>query len=124
MRSLSLAAVGAVCALLTVLGFVAGIVVMVSSGVPTLIPETGEQSVEWIADIQEAGDLFFVGAWLAVVAGLFGLVAFVGFYDALREAGPVMIIAPVAGAVGVTLVTTSETRWSGESRYRSTPSRS
>jgi hypothetical protein len=107
MRSLSLATVGAVGALLTVVGFVAGIVLMVSSGVETLIPETGEQSVEWIADKQEAGDLFFVGAWLVVVAGLFGLVALVGFYGALREAGPVMIIAPVAGAVGMTLVTIS-----------------
>lgn len=107
MRTLSLATVGAVCALLTIVGFVAGIVLMVSSGVPTLIPDTGEQSVEWIADIQEAGDLFFAGAWLTVFAGLFAIVAFVGFYDALRGAGPVMIIAPVAGAVGLTLVTIS-----------------
>jgi hypothetical protein len=29
-----------------------------------------------------------------VFAGLFGLVAFLGFYDALRHAGPLMIIAP------------------------------
>jgi hypothetical protein len=42
-----------------------------------------------------------------VFAGLFGLVALVGFYDALGEAGPVMIIAPIAGVVGLTLVTIS-----------------
>jgi hypothetical protein len=28
----------------------------------------------------------------------------VGFYDPLRVAGPVMILAPVLGAVGLTLV--------------------
>jgi len=42
-----------------------------------------------------------------VFAGLVGLLAFVGFYDALRHAGPVMIIAPVAGVVGLVLVTIS-----------------
>ena len=104
---LSLATVGAVCALLTVAGFFVGIVLSVSGGVQVLIPETGKQGLEWIADVQDAGNLFFVGAWFAVFAGLFGLVALVGFYDALREAGPVMIIAPVAGAVGLTLVTIS-----------------
>ena len=46
-------------------------------------------------------------AWLVVFGGLFGLVALIGFYDALREVGPVLIIAPIAGAVGMTLVTIS-----------------
>ena len=107
MRNLSLSTVGAVCALATVVGFVVGVVLMLSSGVATLIPETGEQGLEWIADVQDAGGLFFVGAWLGIFAGLFGLVALVGFYDTLREAGPVMIVAPVVGAVGMTLVTIS-----------------
>jgi hypothetical protein len=31
----------------------------------------------------------------------------VGFYDTLRLAGPVMILAPILGAVGLTLVTVS-----------------
>jgi hypothetical protein len=31
----------------------------------------------------------------------------VGFYDTLRSAGPVMILAPILGAVGLTLVTVS-----------------
>jgi hypothetical protein len=39
--------------------------------------------------------------------GFLGIVAFVGFYEALREAGPVMILAPILGAVGLTLVTVS-----------------
>jgi hypothetical protein len=107
MRNLSLATVGAVCALVTVAGFVVGVALSVSSGVETLIPETGQEGLTWIADVQDAGGLFFVGAWLVVFALLFGLVAFVGFYDALREAGPVMIVAPIAGAVGLTLVTIS-----------------
>ncbi len=38
---------------------------------------------------------------------MFGLVAFLGFYDALKGAGPVMIVAPVAGAAGMVLVTIS-----------------
>ena len=36
-----------------------------------------------------------------------GIVALVGFYDTLRLAGPVMILAPILGAVGLTLVTIS-----------------
>ena len=107
MKNLSLATVGAVCALVTVAGFVVGIALAVSSGVETLIPETGEEGVKWIADVQDAGGLFFVGAWLVIFAGLFGLVALLGFYDVLREAGPVMIVAPVAAVVGLTLVTLS-----------------
>lgn len=107
MRNLSLSTVGAACALVAVVGFVVGVALMASSGVETLIPETGDQGVEWIADVRGGGDLFFVGAWLGVFAGLFLLVAFVGLYDALQEAGPLMIIAPIAGAVGMTLVTIS-----------------
>jgi hypothetical protein len=35
------------------------------------------------------------------------LPALVGFYDILRVAGPVMILAPILGAVGLMLVTVS-----------------
>lgn len=107
MRNLSLGTIGGICAVVAVAGFVIGVVLMVSSGVGTLIPETGEQGLEWIADVEDASDLFFVGAWLGIFAGLFLLVALVGFYDALRDVGPVMIVAPIAGAVGMTLVTIS-----------------
>jgi hypothetical protein len=96
--------VGAVCALVTVAGFVVGIVLSIFGGVQVLIPETGTEGLEWIADVQDAGDLFSVSAWFVVFAGLFGMVALVGFYC---EAGPVMIIAPIAGVVGLTLVTIS-----------------
>jgi Domain of unknown function (DUF4386) len=60
-----------------------------------------------IADVEDAGDLFVAGAAIVVFAGLFALGAFVGFYDALRHAGQLMVIAPVAGAAGMVLVTIS-----------------
>ena len=107
MRNLSVSTVGAVCALVTVAGFVVGIVLSIVSGVQVLIPETGAEGLEWIADVQDAGDLFTVSAWFVVFAGLFGMIALVGFYDALREAGPVTIVAPIAGVVGLTVVTIS-----------------
>ena len=74
---------------------------------PGVIPETGKEGLDWIADAQDAGNTFVAGAAIVVVAGLFGLVAFLGFSDTLRQAGPLMIIAPVAGAAGMVLVTIS-----------------
>jgi hypothetical protein len=107
MRHLTLRTVGAVCALVTVACFVVGFALMATSGVQVLIPETGQSGLDWIRDVDESSNLFFAGAWLVVFGGLFGLVALIGFYDALREAGPVLIIAPIARAVGMTLVTIS-----------------
>ena len=106
-RNLSLATVGGVCALITVAGFAIGGALTASSGVQVLIPETGKNGLEWIADVEDAGDLFIAGASVVVFAGLFAVVAFVGLYDALRHAGPLLIIAPVAGAAGMVLVTIS-----------------
>ena len=106
MERLTLARVGAWCALVTVAGFVVGIALMVSSGVQVLIPETGDVAA-WIDDVDGASDAFFVGAWIAIFAGLFGLVALIGFWDALRQAGQVLILAPILGALGLTLVTFS-----------------
>ena len=107
MRELRLSTVGAVCALVAVAGFVVGIVLMATNGVQVLIPETGKDGAEWVADVQDAGNWFVAGAWIVGLAGLVGIVALVGFYDVLKHAGPVMIIAPIAGAVGLTLVTAS-----------------
>jgi hypothetical protein len=107
MQNLSLSRAGGACALVLVLGFVVGIAVMATSGVQVLIPETGKDGVDWIADVQDAGDAFIAGAAIVVFAGLFGLVAFFGFYDALRAAGPVLVVAPVAAAAGMVLVTIS-----------------
>ena len=107
MRELRLSTVGAVCALIAVAGFVIGIALMATNGVEVLIPETGEDGAKWVGDVREAGDWFVVGAWIVGLAGLVGIVALVGFYDVLKDAGSVMIIAPIAGAVGLTLVTAS-----------------
>lgn len=107
MKTLNLTTVGAVCALVTVVGFVVGIALMATNGVQVLIPETGKDGLDWIADVDDAGDWFVAGAAVVVFAGMFALVAFLGFYDALRHAGPLMVIAPVAGAAGMVLVTIS-----------------
>jgi hypothetical protein len=107
MKTLRLSNVAAVCALGTVVCFVLGGVAMGSSGVGDLIPETGRSGRDWLTAVDRAGGLFFVGAWLVVLVGFLGIVALVGFYDTLRVAGQVMILAPILGAVGLTLVTVS-----------------
>lgn len=106
-KNVSLATIGAVCAILMAASFVVGIVFMAASGVQVLIPETGAEGREWIADVDDAGGLFFVGAWLTIVGGFLGIVAFVGFHDALKEAGRALVLAPILAAIGLTLVTVS-----------------
>jgi hypothetical protein len=106
-QSPRLSTVGAVCAISTVACFVLGAIAMGSSGVQTLIPETGKPGLEWIADVDAAGGLFFTGAWLIILMGFLGIVALVGFYDILRDAGRAMVLAPILGTVGLTLVTLS-----------------
>jgi len=106
-RNLSLTTIGGICGVLTTASFVVGIAMMGGSGVQVLIPETGNNGLDWIADVDSANGIFFVGAWFIILGGVFALVAFVGFYEPLREAGAVMILAPVLGAVGMVLVTIS-----------------
>jgi uncharacterized iron-regulated membrane protein len=62
--------VGAACAVLTTLAFVVGVVLMASSGVRVLIPETGKNGLDWIRDADAAGGLFLAGGWLVVIGGL------------------------------------------------------
>ena len=107
MKNASLATVGAVCAILTTATFVVGIALMAGSGVETLIPESGKEGLDWIADVNDASGVFFAGAWLTNLGGFLAVVALIGFYDALKGAGPTMILAPALGAVGWTLVTLS-----------------
>jgi hypothetical protein len=104
MKNLSLTTVGAVCAILMVVSFAVGVALAATSGVQVLIPETGSDGREWIADVNDAGGAFVVGAWLTILGGYLGMVAFVGFYVALREAGRVLILAPILGITGLTLV--------------------
>ena len=107
MWNLRLSTVGGVCAILTTVSFVAGGVLLGSSGAPDLIPVTGADGLKWIADVDSAGDAFFAGAWLIILTTLVGIVALVGFYDVLKEAGAVMVLAPIVGVVGLTIVTIS-----------------
>jgi hypothetical protein len=95
---------GAVCGVLTTVFFVAGIAFSIAGGVQTVIPETGRDSLDWIADVDDAGGLFYMSGWLVVIGGTFGLIALVGFYEPLRAAHPLMILAPVLTVVGFTLV--------------------
>ena len=106
-KNLRLATVGAACALGLVVCFFVGVVLMVSSGVQVLIPEAGAEMTDWVADVDSAGNVFLVGAWLTIAGGFLGVVALVGFYDALRTAGPALVLGPILGAVGLTLVTIS-----------------
>ena len=77
---------GAWCAIGLVVAFVAGIALISASGVQVLIPETGKDGLDWIADVDDASGAFFIGAWLVIVGGILGLVGLIGFYDALRRA--------------------------------------
>ncbi len=104
---MSLATIGAVCAVITTAMFVVGIALMAGSGVQTFIPEPGQDGLDWIADVNDASGAFFVGAWLANFGGFFAVVALIGFYDALKGVGPALILAPILAAVGLTLVTVS-----------------
>ncbi len=108
MWSLRLSTVGAACAILTTVSFVVGGVLLgSSSNGQDLIPQTGADGLDWIADIDDAGNLFFAGAWLIIATTLVGAVALVGLYEVLKDAGPVMIVAPIVGVVGLVLVTIS-----------------
>ena len=107
MKNPSLTTVGAVCAILMFVSFAVGIAFLATSGVQVLIPETGSEGREWIADVNDAGGAFFVGAWLTIVGGYLGIVALIGFWHALREAGRWLVLAPILAAVGLTLVTVS-----------------
>jgi uncharacterized protein DUF4386 len=107
MKNVPLATIGAVCAILTAATFVVGIALMAGSGVQTLIPEPGQDGLDWIADVNDASGAFFVGGWFVNLGGFLGIVALIGFYDALKGAGPALILAPILGAVGLTLVTVS-----------------
>ena len=107
MTGIRLSTVGAICAILTPICFVTGGILLGTSSGQDLIPQTGADGLKWIADVDDAGDLFFVGAWLIVLVTLVGSVALVGFYDVLKDAGRVLILAPILGVTGLVMVTIS-----------------
>jgi hypothetical protein len=107
MQRVRLSTVGAICAILTPLCFFAGGILLGASSGQDLIPQTGADGLEWIADVNDAGDLFFVGAWLIVLVTIVGSIALVGFYDLLKDAGSVLVLAPILGVTGLVMVTIS-----------------
>jgi len=107
MQNQTLRTVGGVAGISTFLCFAVGIPLMVIGGVQVLIPETGKNGLDWLADANDASGLFFVGAWLVIIGGLAGLVSLVVLYDVLKPAGPILIFAPILAVVGLTLVTIS-----------------
>jgi hypothetical protein len=106
-QNVRLATIGGACAILTAIVFVLGIAFMVGAGVQVLIPETGTEGREWIADVDDASGLFFVGAWLVILGGFTAVVALIGFWDVLKEAGRALVLAPILATLGMALVTLS-----------------
>src|SRR6266550_6232723 len=104
MRKMNLTSAGALCAVLTTVAFIIGVVFSAGGGVQTIIPDTGKDAIEWINDVDDAGGTFFVGAWFVILGGFLGLVALIGFWEALRDAGRLLILAPILAVVGFTLV--------------------
>src|SRR6266550_5182491 len=104
MRKMNLTSAGALCAVLTTVAFIIGVVFSASGGVQTIIPETGKGVIDWINDVDDAGGPFFVGAWFVILGGFLGLLGLIGFWDALRDAGRLLILAPILAVVGFTLV--------------------
>jgi hypothetical protein len=79
-----LSTIGAVCAILTTVLFFTGGVLLSTSGVQDLIPPTGTEGLDWIADVDDASGAFFAGGWVIVAVTIVGSVALVGFYDVLQ----------------------------------------
>lgn len=105
MKRSGLTTSSALCGILSALAFVGGIALVIWSGVDTLIPDTGQNAIDWIDDVNAANDTFFGGAWLLVAGSLLALVALVGFWRPLRDAGELLILAPTLGVAGMTLIT-------------------
>jgi hypothetical protein len=106
-KRLAVTTVGAWCAILMFPVLIAGGALLSSSGASDLIPETGNAGREWLLAVDGAVGPFAAGGWLLILMGYLGLVALVSFYYTLREAGPILILAPILGTVAMSLVTVS-----------------
>jgi hypothetical protein len=106
MKKLTIPVVGAWSAILMFPALVAGAAVLSSTGASDLIPTTGAPGREWLVAVAADGR-FPVGGWLLILMGFLAMVAFIGFHDVLRKAGPIMIFAPILGVAGMVLVQVS-----------------
>jgi hypothetical protein len=103
MKRLEITVVGAWCAILMFPTFLAGGILLSSSGASDLLPQTGKPGRAWLVAVASDSG-FAAGAWLLILMGYLAMVAFVGFYYALRHAGQVLLLAPVLGVAGMVLV--------------------
>ena len=85
--------VGAWCAISRVPVLIGGGALLSSSGAGDLIPHTGTAGQEWLLAVASASGAFAAGGWLLILMGYLVLVAFVGLYFTLREAGSIMVLA-------------------------------
>jgi hypothetical protein len=106
MKRLTTTVVGAWCAILTFPAFIAGGALLSASGASDLIPGTGVAGRDWLTAVASDSS-FAAGAWVLILMGNLTVVAFVGFYAALRHAGPLLVLAPVLGVAGMVLVQVS-----------------
>lgn len=106
MKRLTVTVVGAWCAILMLPVLIAGGILLSSSGASDLLPEAGKAGRRWLVAVASDG-AFAAGGWLLILMGYLAAVAFVGFYFELRQAGPVLILAPVLGIAGMVLVQVS-----------------
>ena len=61
---------GAICAVLTTLSFVVGVAFSAGRGVQTIIPDTGEDAIEWINDVDDGRGPLLVGAWFVILGAV------------------------------------------------------
>ena len=105
---LDLRTIGGASAILGTAIFVLGVLIVALTGGPdTVIPETGSGLVRWIGDVRDDRTGFEIGTGFVVLGGVFGVVALLGFFDMLRGAGPALVLAPVLGIIGLAFVTVS-----------------
>lgn len=107
MKPSQISTVGAWCAILVVPVLIAGGFLLSSSGAGDLIPPTGNARREWLVAVAAAPARFAAGGWLLILMGNLVLVALVSFYYVLRDAGSILILAPVLATVAMVLVTIS-----------------
>lgn len=106
MKRLATTVVGAWCAILMFPVLIAGGALMSASGATDIIPGTGNNGGSWLAAVASDGR-FSAGGWLVILMGFLAVVAFVGFYYALRAAGELVVLATVLGVAGMVLVQVS-----------------
>src|SRR3954469_6930402 len=107
LHRLTVERVGAWCAILVLPLFALGGVLLSSSGAGDLIPGTGAAAREWLAAVGQDTGRFAAGGWVLILMGYVAMVALISFYFVLRDAGPVLILAPALGVAALVLVQVS-----------------